>query len=140
MLCKALGLHALRRVQSESGFWRNILNDPNAPDETSCTVIITAIYAWGVNNGLFSQDFYRPMIRRARNAIKRKFWRGYGSGNCRGTLPAYRNPAYYITRGQHIWVMPLITLALVESAKMPGEDGRVPGFFETTHPIARSKP
>jgi len=108
---------ALRNVQSESGFWRNILNAPDAPDETSCTVIITAIYAWGVNNGLFDRDFYLPMIRRARNAVKRKFWRGYGSGNCRGTLPAYKNPDYYVTRGQHIQVMPLITLALVESAK-----------------------
>ena len=109
---------ALKKVQAESGLWHNVLNKPETPEETSCSVLITYLYSHLVNNGLLPYEFYAPMLMRSRDAIMRKFWRGYGSGNCVGTLPAYQNPNYYTCRGQHIWPMPLIAGALVESGRI----------------------
>lgn len=107
---RALAVH-----QTPNGLWRNCINIPNTPEETSCTVLITYLYSWCVNHGLLDRDFYRPMLLRSRKALKCKFWRGYGSGNCRGTLPAV-NEEYYLRRPMHGYVMPLIVPALLESA------------------------
>ena len=112
-------LDALQRVQSTSGLWHNILDDPSTPLETSSGVLITYIYSWCINQGLIAaDDAYIAMISRCRKALKRKFWHGYGSGNCTGTMPAADNPGYYRRRRMHLYAMPLIAPALIESAKL----------------------
>ena len=109
---------ALQKVQAPSGLWHNVLNHPETPEETSCSVIITYIYSWCVNRGLLSRTFYWPMLMKARMALKRKFWHGFGSGNCIGSFPAYKNPNYYYSRRIHCYVMPLIAPALIESGRL----------------------
>ena len=112
---------ALQRVQAPSGLWHNLLDDPSSPEETSCSVLITCIYSWCVNRGLLDRETFLPMIARARRALKRKFWHGFGSGNCIGTMPAWNNPGYYRRRRMHAYAMPLIAPALLESSKVLGE-------------------
>ena len=108
---------ALCNCQADSGLWHNVLNQPFSAEETSCSVIITFIYSSLINQEYLPKEFYLPMIRKARNGIMEKFWRGYGSGNCRGSWVAYHNPSYYLRRPHHLYVMPLIAPALIESAK-----------------------
>jgi hypothetical protein len=110
--------HGLKAVQTENGLWRNVLDDPATSEETSCSVLITCIYSWCVNRGYMDKDFYAPMILKAREALKRKFWHGIGSGNCIGSFPAVNNPQFYRRRRHHGYVMPLIVPALLESAKL----------------------
>ena len=110
--------HGLKAVQTENGLWRNVLDDPSTSEETSCSVLITYIYAFCVNRGYLDKDFYVPMILKARKALKSKFWHGIGSGNCVGSFPAYCNPQFYKRRRLHGYVMPLIAPALLESAEL----------------------
>lgn len=109
---RALAMH-----QTPNGLWRNCIDIPNTSEETSCTVLITYVYSWCVNHGLLDRTFYRPMLLRSRKALKCKFWCGYGSGNCRGTLPAV-GEGYYLRRPMHAYVMPLIVPALLGSARL----------------------
>ena len=108
---------ALAAVQQKSGLWRNVLNNPATPEEVSCTVLITCIYSWCVNRGWLSED-YIPMLLRSRDALKRRFWHGYGTANCVGSFPAYRHPEFYMRRRFHGAVMPLIVPALLETAEL----------------------
>jgi len=105
-------------VQAPSGLFRNVLDRPESSEETSCTVLVLYIYSWCVNRGYLAEKVYRPMLLRARDAVRRKFWHGLGSGNCVGTFPALRNPGFYLRRRMHGYVMPLIVPALLESARL----------------------
>ena len=108
----------LLKVQSPGGLWRNVLDESDSCEETSCSVLITYIYSWCVNKGYLPADKYVPMLLKSRQALKRKFWHGIGSGNCRGSFPALENPGYYRRRSMHGYVMPLIAPALLESARL----------------------
>ena len=108
----------LMKVQAASGLWHNLLDNPASAEETSCTVIFCYIYSWLTNRGEVPPEKYRNMIVRARDVLKTQFWRGKGAGNCTGTWVAFNDPSYYLRRPHHMWIMPLIAPALLESHKI----------------------
>ena len=107
----------LLKYQTPGGLWHNVIDREDTPEETSCSVLITLIFAYGVNHGWFPKDRYAEMIRKSSHALRRKFWRGCGSGNCRGTMPSPET-SYYLRRPIHMYRMPLIAPALIESEKL----------------------
>ena len=110
---------ALVRFQTSNGFWRNVIDREDTPEETSCTVLFTYIFAYGVNHGWFDRSIYLRMIQKSRSALCRKFWRGRGSGDCRGTYPS-PDLYYYLGRPFTIYVMPLIAPAFLEADRLLG--------------------
>lgn len=107
----------LRNHQTANGMWRNIIDREDSPEETSCTVLITWIYSYGLNHGWFSRERYAEMVMRSGSALKSRFWRGCGSGNCRGSFPS-PDLGYYLRRPLHMYMMPLIAPALLESDRI----------------------
>ena len=107
----------LLKYQTDNGLWHNVIDREDTPEETSCSVLITLIFAYGANHGWFPKDRYAAMIRKSSHALRRKFWRGCGSGNCRGTMPSPET-SYYLRRPIHMYRMPLIAPALIESEKL----------------------
>lgn len=108
---------SLIRRQAASGRWHTVMDDPSTLEDSSCTVLILWMYSWCVNRGLLDSGKYREMLLRSRNILLRRFWRGYGTNNCRGSLPAL-DAGYYQSRGTHCFVMPLIVPALLESSRL----------------------
>ena len=51
-------------LQAKSGLWRQLLDDPEAWEETSCTGMFTYAYITGVKKGWLDADTYGPAARR----------------------------------------------------------------------------
>ncbi len=81
--------------QSEDGRWRQVLDDPEAYLETSCTAMFACAFTRGVKMGLLEPE-YAEKARRAVNSIVENCTDGEGSvyGVCRGSEFAFR-PDYY---------------------------------------------
>ena len=101
----------LLRTQTEHGLWRNVLDHPETSEESSCTVLITWIFAHGIRKGYFARKKYLDMVTRSAQAIRGRIWRGLGAGNCRATLPS-PDLQFYVKRPQHIFFLPLCIPAL----------------------------
>ena len=86
----------LMRVQAESGMWRQVLDEPDLWEETSCTGMFAYSIARAVRRGWIEPENL-PAARRAVEALKtRVSWDGSVLGTCAGTgisrsLDAYRN-------------------------------------------------
>ena len=67
-------MEALLRCQREDGFWNVSLMSPTTfgGPETSGTALFLMGMAWGVRNGILSEEKYRPAIDKAWNAIATK--------------------------------------------------------------------
>lgn len=112
----------LLRYQTAGGLWRNVIDREDTPEETSCSVLFTWMYAYAVNHGWFPRERYAEMVLRSADALKGKFWRGRGSGNCRGSYPS-PDLGYYLRRPLHMYMMPLIAPALLESDRLRSNRG-----------------
>ncbi len=55
---------ALKTYQSPSGLWRQLVDNPQAWDETSCTGMFTYALIVGVQHGWLDADEYGPVARR----------------------------------------------------------------------------
>ena len=55
---------ALKRYQSPSGLWRQLLDNDQAWDETSCTGMFTFALVLGVQHGWLDAAEYGPVARR----------------------------------------------------------------------------
>lgn len=51
-------------LQAESGLWRQLLDDPEAWEETSCTGMFTYAYITGIKRGWLDEETYGPAARR----------------------------------------------------------------------------
>ncbi len=51
-------------LQAESGLWRQLLDDPDAWEETSCTGMFTYAYITGIKNGWLDAETYGPAARK----------------------------------------------------------------------------
>ncbi|MCM3626841.1 glycoside hydrolase family 88 protein [Paenibacillus glycanilyticus] len=85
-------------LQSSSGLWRQVLNEPEAYEEASCTAMFTYAFARGIRFGWLSDD-------RDYAAAARKAWRGLTenaidrAGNVHGVCSGSRysfSPDYYM--------------------------------------------
>ncbi len=81
--------------QSDDGRWRQVLDDPDAYLETSCTAMFACAFMRGVRLGLLDGE-YADRARRAVNSIIENCTDGGGNvyGVCRGSEFAFR-PDYY---------------------------------------------
>ena len=52
----------LRTRQDDSGFWRNVLDDPTSPLESSATLMFAATFARGVDAGLLPESYLAPAV------------------------------------------------------------------------------
>lgn len=70
----------LKQHQQQEGYWtRSILDPDYAPGyETSGTALMTYAYAWGVNNGLLSEEDYGEVIERAWEYLSKTALQGSG--------------------------------------------------------------
>ena len=58
---------ALKKCQSEEGFWSSNLDDPNdfPKKETSGTAFFTYGFAYGINSGILDRSEYLPVVEKA---------------------------------------------------------------------------
>ena len=87
-------------VQSESGLWRQVLNDPEAYEETSCTAMFIYGISKGIRLGWYKQedvDRYYSSIKKAWNAITQQSIDSEGNvyGVCWGSRYSF-TPRYYM--------------------------------------------
>jgi len=53
---------AVRACQDDSGFWRNVLDDPTSPLESSATLMFAATFARGVDAGVLPDSYLAPAV------------------------------------------------------------------------------
>jgi len=58
-------MKTLLKYQDKKGMWHQLLDDPNAWPETSCTAMFTFAFITGVKNGWLEEKTYGPAARRA---------------------------------------------------------------------------
>ncbi len=112
----------LLMCQTENGLWRNVLDHPGSGEETSCSVMFTLIFAYGIRNGFFPAEKYRDMVLKSGKALKSRFWHGWGCANCRATFPA-ADLQFYLRRPLNMSILPLIAPALAESDALAAATG-----------------
>jgi len=94
---------ALLPLQREDGFWNVNLDDPDdfSGKETSGTAFFTFGFAWGLNNGLLTEDKYRSAVIKGWNgivndALHPNGFLGYVQGT--GKQPSDGQPVTYASR------------------------------------------
>jgi len=58
-------MKTLLKYQDKNGMWHQLLDDPNAWPETSCTGMFTFAFITGVKNGWLDEKTYGPAARKA---------------------------------------------------------------------------
>lgn len=85
-------------VQGESGLWRQVLNEPAAYEEASCTAMFVYAFARGAYNGwLRGRDSYIQAAYRGWEGLTRRAIDRHGNvhGVCSGSRYSF-SPDYYI--------------------------------------------
>ncbi|MBL8994515.1 MAG: glycoside hydrolase family 88 protein, partial [Spirochaetia bacterium] len=59
----------LSSYQDASGMWRQIIDEPSAPAEFSCTAMIGTAFALGIQKGWLDEKAYQPRLVKAWEAI-----------------------------------------------------------------------
>jgi rhamnogalacturonyl hydrolase YesR len=116
---------AYRSVQDETGFWHQVLTDPEAYVETSCTAMFTWAFARGVRRGWLPESYADAAID-GWNAIARGAVDSAGNvhGVCHGSSYSF-SPDYYtdelgtVTNDLH--GIGIVLLAGVETARLRPE-------------------
>ncbi|MDR1335415.1 MAG: glycoside hydrolase family 88 protein, partial [Tannerella sp.] len=62
-------VRSLVRYQNAGGYWHNVVDRPESPEEVSGTAIFTMAIARGITHGWIDRKTYEPVVRRAWNAI-----------------------------------------------------------------------
>ena len=91
-------IEGIKPLQAESGMWRQILNDPTAWEETSCTAMFAYSIARAVNRGWIPAE-NMAVARKAFEGICANYITPDGkvNGTCRGTNIG-QDAAYYLNR------------------------------------------
>jgi rhamnogalacturonyl hydrolase YesR len=63
-------VNSLARLQAPSGFWYNVLDRPDSPEEVSGTAIFTLAMARGVTHGWLDARKFEPVVMKAWEALK----------------------------------------------------------------------
>ncbi len=62
-------VQSLARLQAQSGFWHNVLDRPDSPEEVSGTAIFTLAMARGVTYGWLDAPTFEPVVLKAWEAL-----------------------------------------------------------------------
>ena len=82
-------------LQAESGLWRQLLDYPDAYEETSCTGMFAYAYIVGIKNGWLEEKTYGPAARRGWLALTERInEHGEVSDVCVGTNEMIGAEAY----------------------------------------------
>jgi unsaturated rhamnogalacturonyl hydrolase len=93
---------ALLKYQDPDGMWHELVDDPEAWPETSCTGMFTFAFITGVKNGWLDEKTYGPAARKAWLGLLRYVDRDANiSDVCEGTNKR-NNREYYLTRGRKV--------------------------------------
>jgi rhamnogalacturonyl hydrolase YesR len=92
---------ALLKVQGQDGLWKQLLDHPEAWDETSCTGMFTFAMITGVKNGWLDKKIYGPAARKGWLGLVSKIdANGDISDVCEGTNKK-NDLNYYLTRARN---------------------------------------
>ena len=108
-------MEALLPLQSESGMWRQLIDYPEAWEESSCTAMFAFAMEVGEKNGWLEEDKFKPAVRRAWRALNNNLdEKGNLKAICVGT-GQNKDAQYYLdrprTRGDFHGQAPLLWLA-----------------------------
>jgi rhamnogalacturonyl hydrolase YesR len=88
----------LRRVQSPSGLWHQLLDRPDSYEETSSSAMFVFAMARGINLGWLSRTTYTPVVLRGWKGVTTKVNSiGQIEGTCIGTSLGW-DDTYYLSR------------------------------------------
>jgi len=91
-------MNTLLRYQSKSGMWKQLIDDPKAWDESSCTAMFTYAMITGVKNGWLNADSFGVAARKGWLALVSKIdENGDLNGVCEGTNIG-TNREHYLSR------------------------------------------
>jgi rhamnogalacturonyl hydrolase YesR len=91
-------VNSLVKLQAGSGFWYNVLDRPDSPEEVSGTAIFTMAIARGVMYGWLDAKKYEPIAMKGWNAVKSEIEPcGKVHKICMGTMCS-EDVNYYINR------------------------------------------
>lgn len=91
-------VESLVKLQAQSGFWHNVLDRPDSPEEVSGTAIFTMAIARGVTNGWLDAATYEVYAQKGWNAVKSEIEpSGKVHKICMGTMCS-EDENYYISR------------------------------------------
>ena len=89
---------ALKKQQADNGMWRQLIDHPEAWDETSCTAMFGYAMLLGIESGALDAAEYRPVISKAWDGLTR-YLNPDGTVRqvCMGTGQD-KDPQYYLDR------------------------------------------
>jgi rhamnogalacturonyl hydrolase YesR len=91
-------VNSLIKWQTANGFWRNVLDRKDSPEEVSGTAIFTMAIARGVTYGWLDAKKYEPIVMKGWNAVKTDIEpNGKVHNICVGTMCS-EDENYYINR------------------------------------------
>jgi unsaturated rhamnogalacturonyl hydrolase len=110
-------METLLRYQADSGMWRQVLDNPEAWEESSATAMVAFAMATGVRHGFLDAVVYEPAVHRAWQALVRATDEdGNLRGVCVGTGKS-DDTAFYLARpridGDFHGQAPMLWLATV---------------------------
>ena len=76
---------SLIRYQVDDGMWRQVLNNPNSYEETSCTAMFAIAIARGISNGWLSKKYKGYAVKAWKAVADHITSKGIVQGICRGT-------------------------------------------------------
>jgi rhamnogalacturonyl hydrolase YesR len=91
-------INSLLRYQDSAGFWHNVIDCSDSPEEVSGTAIFTMAIARGITHGWIDAKKYRPAVLKGWNAIASEIEKdGTVHKICVGTMCS-EDVNYYIHR------------------------------------------
>ncbi len=88
----------LLKYQAGDGMWRQVVNDPKAWEESSCTGMFTFALATGVNHGWLHGEKYRRAVKNGWVALCRHLDKKYNVRDVCILTEHANNWAYYLSR------------------------------------------
>src|SRR5262249_4275875 len=114
----------LKKYQDDqTGLWRNVVDNPTARRESSCSIGITYVLARAIREGWIDGATFQPVVLKAWQGLKQLYWRKGMAANCRGSAYGYRD-TYYMERGQGWAKMPHMILAATEIERLVSAGSR----------------
>jgi len=128
----------LRKYQDgQTGLWRNVVDNPTARRESSCSIGITYVLARAIREGWIDRATFQPVVLKAWQGLKQLYWRRGMAANCRGSAYGYRD-TYYMERGQGWAKMPHMILAATEVERLVSTGSRKAGSKRGSQPAPQA--
>ncbi len=116
---------ALKKCQAAEGYWERSLIDPDqAPGyETSGTAFFTYGYAWGINNGILSEEEYGQTLEKAWNYLTNIAYQEDGTVGYIQPIGAQAIPGQILyTSSYYDFGVGAVLMAAAEMSKLAADD------------------